>query len=274
MKKISPSNILKGEGLWDKKTWRKSSWKKAGIRIAFFGIENQTKTDPNMVIRTLCYDAASYRAQVREKIPNGRKFPVVSLVLYFGTTRWTAPVKLSQMLEPNDALRSHWNDYRINLVEVAFLSDEQIEKFQSDFRVVAEYFRSLREDREFSPKKIEHVEEVLDLLAAVTKDDRYLDILGEEWLNQEGGVTMCELLDRYIKRGEERGIKKGIEQGIEQGIERGIEQGIEQGIKKGEILGAITILKKLDYSDSEIVEKLLSTFDLSRADAESYVKAG
>ena len=167
-------------------------------------------------------------------------------------------------------------------MEVAFLSDEQIEKFQSDFRVVAEYFRSLREDREFSPKKIEHVEEVLDLLAAVTKDDRYLDILGEEWLNQEGGVTMCELLDRYIKRGEERGIKKGIEQGIEQGIERGIEQGIErgieqgieQGIKKGEILGAITILKKLDYSDSEIVEKLLSTFDLSRADAESYVKAG
>ncbi|MGM9928888.1 MAG: hypothetical protein ACI35P_13155 [Bacillus sp. (in: firmicutes)] len=32
------------------------------------------------------------------------------------------------------------NDYKINLFEIAYLTREQIDMFQSDFRIVADYF--------------------------------------------------------------------------------------------------------------------------------------
>ena len=231
-------------------------WQEAGIRLVFLGIENQTKTDADMVIRSLCYDAASYRAQVREKIPNGRKHPVISLVLYFGDSPWGSSVSLSETLALQEELRPYLNDYRIHLFEVAFLSDEQIERFHSDFRAVAEYFRSVRTGEAFSPHRIKHVEEVLQLFAALTKDPRYLDVLSEDWLRQEGGVTMCELLDRYIKVGEEKGLKEGLEEGLE----------------KGEILGAISAYRRMNTSESKIVEELITVFHLSEDEAKAYLK--
>ena len=50
------------------------------VRIAFLGIENQTGYDPDMVIRTLNYDAAAYRAELDQEV----RYPVITLVLYFG----------------------------------------------------------------------------------------------------------------------------------------------------------------------------------------------
>ncbi len=249
-------------------------WQEAGIRLAFLGIENQTKTDADMVIRTLCYDAASYRAQVREKIPNGQKHPVISIVLYFGDSRWDSPLSLSETLALKEELRPYLNDYRIHLFEVAFLSDEQIERFHSDFRAVAEYFRSVRTGKTFSPHRIKHVEEVLQLFAELTKDQRYLDILSEDWLRQEGGVTMCELLDRYIKAGEEKGLERGLKEGMEKGLEEGMEKGLEKGMEKGEILGAISAYRRMKVSDGKIVEELMTVFHLSEDEAKSYLEGG
>ena len=149
----------------------------------------------------------------------------------------------------------------MNLFEVAFLSDEQISCFHSDFRAVAEYFRSVRKGTAFSAHKLKHVSEVLRLLAELTKDNRYLDILANAFLKQEGGITMCELLDRYIKQGEEKGLLQGREEGREEGLRAGI-------------TGAISMLRRAGCSDSKITEELISTFHLSRDEAQAYIKAG
>ena len=45
--------------------------------------------------------------------------------------------------------------------------------------------------------------------------------------NEEGGTTMCELLDKY----ENRGIMKGISQGITQGITQGVAMAKEESIR-------------------------------------------
>ena len=39
-----------------------------------------------------------------------------------------------------EKLDPYVSDYKVNLFEVAWLSDEQIAMFQSDFKVVADYF--------------------------------------------------------------------------------------------------------------------------------------
>ena len=62
---------------------------------------------------------------------------------------------------------------------------------------------------------IEHVDELLMLMSAMTNDYRF-----EETINEVKGkehVTMCEVLDRVEARGIEKGIAKGREEGIKEG---------------------------------------------------------
>ena len=62
---------------------------------------------------------------------------------------------------------------------------------------------------------IEHVDELLMLMSAMTNDYRF-----EETINEVKGkenVTMCEVLDRVEAIGIEKGIAKGREEGIKEG---------------------------------------------------------
>nr|WP_289766721.1 hypothetical protein [uncultured Acetatifactor sp.] len=81
-------------------------WRKGLVRIALYGLENQTAIDGDMPLRLFSYDGAAYRAQLltdREmKEKTGRtapRYPVVTLVLYFGYDRhWKRPKTLFESL--------------------------------------------------------------------------------------------------------------------------------------------------------------------------------
>ncbi|MCI8578427.1 MAG: Rpn family recombination-promoting nuclease/putative transposase [Lachnospiraceae bacterium] len=105
-----------------------------------------------MPIRVMSYDFSSYdRDILRKKAenkaagheadyaaelwPEQKLCPVVTLVLYFGAEPWSGPTSLVDMLDLPDNLKGYVSDYHINLVQVAFLEDEVISKFQSDFQV-------------------------------------------------------------------------------------------------------------------------------------------
>ncbi len=58
-------------------------------------------------------------------------------------------------------------DYAIHVFEVAWFSDEQIAKFTSDFKVVANLFAKKRRNKNYIPNdttEIKHVDETLKLL--------------------------------------------------------------------------------------------------------------
>ncbi len=50
--------------------------------------------------------------------------------------------------------------------------------FQSDFRIVADYFVQMRKNNDYVPKsdKLKHVHEVLELMSVMTKDYRFEEI--------------------------------------------------------------------------------------------------
>lgn len=186
------------------KYWRNGS----RIRIALLGLENQTLVDKDMPLRIISYDGAAYRAQLQEKkvVP---RYPVVTLVLYFGyEKRWDKSLNLLDCLEVPDEFRPYVSDYKINLFEIAYLEKEQVQKFQSDFRIVADYFVQMRKNRDYipEPQTIQHVQETLQLLSVMAGDQRY-----EKTYNlSNGGVTnMCEVLDRIEAEGREEGKKLG-----------------------------------------------------------------
>ena len=45
------------------------------------------------------------------------------------------------------------NDYHMNLFEIAWLTDEQVEMFRSDFKIVADYYVQMRKNKDYVPSK-------------------------------------------------------------------------------------------------------------------------
>lgn len=222
-------------------------WKKEKIRIACVGIENQTNADPDMPLRVIGYDGAEYRAQLLADNDTNSRYPVVTLVLYFGyKRRWNLPTCLLERVAVPERFRPFVNDYKVNLFEIAFLSREQVNLFKSDFRIVADYFVQKREKGDYIPEPQEfvHVQETLQLLSVMTGDHRFEDACKD---GKKGGpCNMCDVLDRI----ENRGIQQGIQQG---------ENLLAQLIQKLFALGRVEDVKRV-AEDKEYRQMLLKEF--------------
>ena len=175
-------------------------WTKSNIRIACIGLENQTIADADMPMRVIGYDGAEYRAQLSK---GNERYPVVTLVLYFGTDRhWDKARSLYEALDIPDQFAPYVQNYRINLFEIAYLDPEVVKKFKSDFKIVADYFVQKRMNGEYQPsaEKIDHVQAVLQLLRVMTNDHRFEEVANNA---HEGEITnMCEVLDKIIAKNE------------------------------------------------------------------------
>ena len=196
-------------------------WTKQNIHIACIGLENQTTVDRDMPLRVIGYDGAEYRWQLSQNFPE--RYPVATLVLYFDYEKhWNGPLNLLDCFPVPEEFKPYVNDYKVNLFEIAYLTDEQVNLFKSDFRVVAEYFTQMQRNRDYNPEPwtLVHVQEVLQLLSIMTGDHRFEEVL-TDWT--EGSArNMCEVLSRI----EDRGITKGRAEGRAEGRSEGRVEGI------------------------------------------------
>ena len=192
-------------------------WKNGNIRVACIGFENQIASDPDMPLRVIGYDGAEYRAQLLGDNDTGSRYPVVTLVLYFGHEKpWSGPLSLKERLNVPKEFEPYVNDYKINLFQIAYLTREQVELFQSDFKVVADYFVQKRENGDYvsSSQDLTHVQETLQLLSIMTNDHRFEDAYNTSTDDRKGGPrNMCDVLDKVENRGIEKGIVKGESRG-------------------------------------------------------------
>ena len=211
-----PRSVYKADGkLHEQERDVAKFWKNGHIRIALIGLENQTEADADMPFRVISYDGAVYRDEMNadEKGKPKNRYPVITLVLYFGYEKhWDKPLTLKGNLAIPAGLEPYVNDYKVNLFEIAWLPDETIAKFQSDFRLVADYFSQKRKNKEYDPPKQElaHVKETLELFSVLLDDDRFVQVYNEQI---EGRPTKLDayldriLDDRFEKRREESKIE-------------------------------------------------------------------
>ena len=155
-----------------------------------------------MIFRVVGYDGAYYRAQLTD----GKKerYPVATIVLYFGMDRWNGATSLYDAVLIPEEMKAYINDYRIHVFEIAYLTEEQINRFQSDFRFVADYFVQKRKNEDYVPRKgvIQHVDALLQMMAALTQNKHFEEACGK-WEGE--GASMSEiLLDRIEERGEQK----------------------------------------------------------------------
>ena len=206
-------------------------WQRGHIHLAFIGLENQTTVSPVMPLRVIGYDGAAYRDALNRmeteegagnEVGDGggksplRPYPVITLVLYFNhERRWTVPRTLKECFDIPPQLDRYVNDYKIHVFEIAWLEDETVAKFTSDFRFLADYYVQLRKTNQWQPMsgKARHIKELLELFRALTNDDRFI-ALYETRKGEQSDMTakgldywFAEVGDKMRAEGEARGIE-------------------------------------------------------------------
>lgn len=103
---------------------------------------------------------------------------------------------------------------------MAWLTEEQLRMFKSDFGIVANFFVQKRKNRDYIPdnRVIKHVDEMLKLLSVMTGDNNFEKILYNDNGEKEEVNSMCEVLDKWKQRGIEEGFLSVIKKKTEKGI--------------------------------------------------------
>ena len=170
--------------------------------VAAYGIENQSTIDNVMPVRIMNYDASAYKSQVfglksSSKQTNQKRkriYPVITIVLNFSEKEWKTSRSLYDMMALPSDLAKYVQDYKINVFDVAFLEDDVIEKFTSDFKAVARFFKDKRLRLEANDTiEIKHPAEIADLFSVFTGDEGYRDAVPNVIKKKETGevITVC-----------------------------------------------------------------------------------
>lgn len=225
-------------------------WQDGNALVAICGLENQTTEEKYMPLRVFSYDGASYRRQLLPGNDKNPIVPVVSLVLHFGMKEWSSPHNLKGVIDIPKELEPYVNDYKANIFNIAFLDDETVQMFQSDFRIVADFFVQKRKNKDYVPDehKIKHVDEMLKLLQVLTGDDRYNVKFSETEKKED--IKMCDVMERAVNKGKEE-VRK------------------EERINSIKIL--VSSLEEFGISSEAIIEKVMEKFNFSRDEATKYV---
>ena len=239
-------------------------WNKKNITFSILGIENQTVIDRNIPVRIIGYDGASYRSQLfqkeiqkekgKQKTRRKQKIaPVVTIVLYFGERKWKTPVSLKEVLDdiPQE-IEKYVNDYKVHIFNIAWLSEDVIRKFRSDFGIVAEFFVKKRKDKNYVPdnkQEMKHVDEILKLISVMTGDNEYQGLIQNP--SMKGTVkNMCDVAQNLLRKGRSEGIKEGIKEGIQALVET---------------------LKEMGQSNEFIIDKIITKFSITEDEAKRYL---
>ena len=250
---------------------------------AIVGIEEQTNIDYSMPARVWLYDAMTLDREVRARknynrthrkeevnrhftsklLPGDRVNAVITLVVYLSDTRWDGPRRISDLVNPiPEGLVPYFNDYRLNLLCPNDLTIEEIHRFKSDLAAVltaAKFANNptylcdlMQSDPVFRDITNSSTEPLIESISNVNFNHPT-----EE--NTEMGINLAEK------------VRKMTEFYIQKGVTQGREEGREEGENKGKILGCISTMRSLNYSQEDILKKLEELYALTVEQAMPYM---
>ena len=205
-----------------------------------------------MPLRVIAYDGASYRSQMLKK--QQKDFcKVITLVLHFGNRRWKGDKELQEIIKKQSGEEDRFQNYKLNVFDIAYLTEEQVKMFRSDFGIIADYFVKRRKGYKAieNHQPIKHVDEMLKFMKIFAEDNRFLKLNVKK--DEKGEVTMCTILDAV----EQKGINKGKKLGYKNGQ--------DEILKLVKILIASNRLKDIDriYEDESYREQLIKQYKIS-----------
>lgn len=173
-------------------------WEEGNIYFVIYRLEKHA--EKCIPVRAISYNNFFYRQNHLAEDKEKHIIPVVSLILYYGTTECSSPHNLKIIARVPESLKPCFGAHKANMIPVSFLDDETVQMFQSDFRIIADFLVQKRMKKYYIPdnREIKHVDEVLELLQEITGDDGYHVKFSEN--EKKSGVTMCNVMDKVERK--------------------------------------------------------------------------
>lgn len=244
-----------------------------GVSIALYGLENQTKPAKDMPIRIMAYDAMGYKVQAKHAKGKGKIIPIVTFVLYFGyDKRWDAPRALSECCSVPKRIKRWFVDYRIRIIELAWLTSKQIDKLDGDLKTIALCLRHFRNPKRwpFPNVKVQYVEEVLALLGKITGDKIFEKLLDEYQEHEEEDWEMASRLESYKEYYRSEGRTEGKKLGKKLGMELGEKRGIKKGKEVGKLEQLVAMTKRIMTKERKSLEDAMLYLQLDEGEKNSF----
>ena len=169
----------------------------------------------------------------RSEYPSGfrkedKLTPVITLVLYFCVDKWDGAKSIHEMLDNKDPrLLRYVQDYRINLIEPASISENELNSFATSLREVLGYIKYSNDKNKLISFATANPDTIIDADAA-----RVINIMTKTHIDipdDAKEVNMCKAIEDLIKDSKAEGRLEGINEGIAEGIVRGRIEGINMG---------------------------------------------
>ena len=186
---------------------------------ALYNLENQSTIDAYMPLRCVGYDGAAYRSQCNDRKNTYKTYPVFTFVLNWSTKPWNKATSILEALhfKPNPAAYPYFNNSKMPVFNMCFLSKDVREKFQGDLRIILDYLCD-RESLLNRNQTMKHPEEVIRMLHALTGDDQYLNSIPLFTSPaKKGESTVCDLINSYYNEGHNTGLIEGRNSGLIEG---------------------------------------------------------
>ena len=189
------------------------------------GIENQTDIHYAMPVRNMIYDALQYGKQVSDVSARHRKeagkqptrgeylsgfyrkdkiIPVITLVVHFGADAWDGARSLHEMMDIRDKkLLRFIPDYKIQLIDPAGLSAEDLNKLSTSLREVMGYIKYSRSKEKLSAFLNQNPREWIEanaarVIKAITKTPIEIPEGAE-------AINVCEAIEAMMKDSKNEG---------------------------------------------------------------------
>ncbi len=269
-------------------------------------LENQTSTSAIMAGRSLMATTVRWDAWRREMkhnhlkrkelqtsqemldgvLPGDRMTPVMVLVVHFGQEAWTGLPRFTDTLDCPAELKPMLADCVVNIISFYNLPSEEINRMPPGaVRAVTKSIRhvddierlcqELKTDPSFRMLLDEGPDEALDIITIATGLDMRA-LKQEKEKDMEKVVSKIEqhFFNKCIALNKDEWLEKGRVEGIAEGRLEGREEGIAEGIAEGEIKAVLKFIRwqrNRHIPESQILEALLSGFELDEATARQYM---
>ena len=246
------------------------------------GVENQSKVHTAMPVRNMLYDAMTLAEQVAAAASSHKDahnrgkdsveylsgfhredklMPVITLVIYWGADEWDAPVTLREMYPEglDERILHYANEYKVNLISPAQMTDEQLDVFRSDLKAVLKFIKHSKDKHELANLVSNNQDyKSLDRLAAQTisvcSGQNFNFPVGEE------RIDVCKAIDDMVTDARNEGINQGISQGRNEAANEGMKN-------------IIATVRDLKLSKEVAVQQLAKRYPVSQDEAISFVES-
>lgn len=193
-----------------------------------YGAESQAEVHYAAAVKNNLYDALEYAGQVEEAARSHRRagkagaapspgeflsgfykedrlVPSVTVMIYFGSKKWEAPLSLLEMMDIKDKrVLACMDDYHVRLIAPAQMEDQEIMKFQTGLREVMLFIKHSQNKEELAAALDANRERFCALERRAADVIKAVTNIGINYTEREGKVDMCQAIQEM--RTEERNI--------------------------------------------------------------------